>query len=94
MGRGYLFDAVVAPEPAHAAECRYPAFGAYACPGQDEDPIGGSNGEHGSSVRRVLFRSPHSDDSSAPLAEASSLPNIFGNPPGFSSQISNLDSIT
>ena len=47
MGRRDLFDSVVAPKPARATERRYPAFGAYARPGEDEDSIMGRNGKHG-----------------------------------------------
>jgi len=50
MGRCDLFDSVVAPKPARATERRYPAFGTYARPGEDEDSIMGRDGEHGSSV--------------------------------------------
>ena len=46
--RGYLFDPVVPPQTIDATEGRYPALGAYACPGEDEESIGGRNGEHGS----------------------------------------------
>jgi hypothetical protein len=48
--RGYLLDPVVPPETLDATERRYPALGAYTCPGEDEDFIRGRNGEHGSSV--------------------------------------------
>jgi len=48
MGRCDLFDPVVAPKPARTTERRYPALGAYPCPGEDEDSISGRYGEHGS----------------------------------------------
>ena len=43
MRRGDLLDPVVPPEPTHATERRNPAFGAYACPGKNEDSISGGN---------------------------------------------------
>src|ERR1039458_3540204 len=49
VGRGDFLDSVVAPETIDATERRYPAFGAYACPCEDEESIGGRNGEHGRS---------------------------------------------
>jgi len=48
MGRCDLFDSVVAPKPARATERRYPTFGTYTRPGEDEDSISGRYGEHGS----------------------------------------------
>jgi hypothetical protein len=53
--RGYLFDPVVPSQTIDATERRYPALGAYACPGEDEESIGGRNGEHGSVLRCALF---------------------------------------
>jgi hypothetical protein len=50
MRRGDLLDPVVAPQPVDAPERRYPAFGAYACPCEDEDSSSRRNDEHGSSV--------------------------------------------
>ena len=44
--RGYLFDPVVAPQPVDATERRYPAFGAYACPCEDEEATSRRNCEH------------------------------------------------
>jgi len=46
MGRCDVFDSVVAPKPARATERRYPAFGAYSRPGEDEDAISWGNGAH------------------------------------------------
>jgi hypothetical protein len=57
MRRSNLFDSVVAPQSADASEGRYPALGAYACPGEDEDPIRGRDGEHGSSVPSLCSES-------------------------------------
>ena len=45
--RGYLFDPVVPPQTIDVTERRYPALGAYACPGEDKEPVGGRKGEHG-----------------------------------------------
>src|SRR5208283_2669473 len=47
VGRGYPFNAVVAPEAAHAAESRDAAFRAHSRPAEDEDAVGRGNGEHG-----------------------------------------------
>jgi len=54
--RGYLFDPVVPPQTIDVTERRYPALGAYACPGEDKEAIMGRNGEHGS-----VYAAPCSD---------------------------------
>jgi hypothetical protein len=47
FGRSDVLDPVVPPESAHATEGRNAAFRAYACPGENEDAIGGGKCEHG-----------------------------------------------
>jgi len=57
MGRGDLLDSVVPPETIDAPERWYPAFGAYACPSEDEEAIMGRSGEHPSVYAAPCSRS-------------------------------------
>ena len=47
MGRGDLFNPVVAPKTAHATECWNAALGTHSCSREDEHAVKGRNGGHG-----------------------------------------------
>jgi hypothetical protein len=46
LGRGDLLDPIIPPHSSHATECWDAAFRAYSCSGENEDAVGGGNGEH------------------------------------------------